>query len=261
LVILKPGIVVEPMCQHPILPCPGDAHTRATHARRGRAVADRTPPASRAGPLPHLLAAWHRPGPDTPSSTPSLRWFKSDKHRRHPLFSPTSPSSLSTLRAPPRPPPPLDFLSEASCRSHASAVGIEATTATISELPLRWAPPSTGFPLPLHAYHLPLLHILLHDHHGTPPSTIAKHHRFPTAESSLHRRSPSVTPIASKVARWVAPSTVVLTPSTLPSGRLWRTCPRRVVARALCTVTTRSHTLSRRLAWAALAVRQGHFCH
>jgi hypothetical protein len=63
------------------------------------------------------------------------------------------------------------------------------------------------------------------------PSTVSEHHRFPTVEPPHHRWSISVSPNTSKIAQRVAPSSLVLTPSTLPSGRLWQTHPGRVVAR------------------------------
>jgi hypothetical protein len=110
----------------------------------------RPPPAGRAGPLLHLLTAWHHPEPDPPptSSAPPPRRFKSVERHRRPLFSPASPSSLFAPRAPPH----LPWLlvrsrSSKPLRHHRDWGRSHHWTPSLSELPspltlvANWPPP------------------------------------------------------------------------------------------------------------------------
>jgi hypothetical protein len=166
---------------------------RHSHARR-----------SHRGP-PHSLPPRGLASPPTPPCLPRRTALKASSSL---TFSPTSPSSLPVSGAPPHP-PPLDFFTEVGHRipSAVSAVSTGFSTAFLfSSLPL---PPP---------------HIVVGPPPGPSPATTAIHCCWTPSSSCCRAAPPSPQPVgdpnASRVARRVAPSSLLLTLSTLPFGRL-----------------------------------------
>jgi hypothetical protein len=143
----------RPTCQ-----CPRPLlwrRSRITHERHSWAVVGRSPPASRAGTVPHLLAAWRSPGPpplllhtaiplkkSRPPPEPPFRCFsppgETPSPPKHLPLRPSTSCPLPAIGELPStvdlepPPPPAPLFGERCLRASSDRLILPLTS--------RWAP-------------------------------------------------------------------------------------------------------------------------